>query len=72
MTTLAQTRVRAVASLADVIVGFVRERADAAAKRAAYRTTVRQLKDLGDRELEDLGVVRWDIEAVAHKSVYGA
>lgn len=71
MTTIAQTRVRAVASIADLFVGFLRDRADAAAKRAAYRTTVKQLKDLGDRELEDLGVTRWDIEAVAHKSVYG-
>ena len=45
-------------------------RADAA-KRAAYRETRRQLLQLTDRELEDLGVARWDIDAVARRSVYG-
>ncbi|PIP96921.1 MAG: hypothetical protein COW75_09610 [Rhodobacterales bacterium CG18_big_fil_WC_8_21_14_2_50_71_9] len=72
MTTLVQTRARAVASLADSVVSFVRDLADASAKRAAYRDTVLQLRALGDRELDDLGVSRWDIETVARRSVYGA
>ncbi len=45
-------------------------RADAA-RRAAYRETRAQLLALTDRELDDLGVSRWEIDAVARKSVYG-
>lgn len=72
MTTIAQTRARAVASLADSVVAFVRDLADASARRAAYRATVKELRALGDRELDDLGLSRWDIDAVARRSVYGA
>lgn len=72
MTTIAQTRARAVALLADSVVAVARDLADAIAKRAAYRATVRELRALGDRELDDLGLSRWDIETVARRSVYGA
>ena len=72
MTTLAQTRVRAVASIADLAVAFVRDVFDAAGKRAAYRKTLSELRALGDRELDDLGLSRWDIEQAARRSVYGA
>lgn len=72
MTTIAQTRARAVASVADSVVAFVRDLADSRAKRAAYRATVRELRALGDRELDDLGLSRWDIDTVARRSVYGA
>lgn len=72
MTVLAQTRLRAVASVADLVVGFFRDLADAAAKRAAYRKTLSELRALGDRELDDLGLSRWDIDRVARQSVYGA
>jgi len=71
MTTIAQTRARTVASLAESVVAFVRTLADARAKRAAYRATVTELRALGDRELDDLGISRWDIELVARRSVYG-
>ena len=30
-----------------------------------YRETVRELSQLGDRELNDLGIVRYDIHTVA-------
>lgn len=35
--------------------------------RSAYRETVRQLSGLSDRELEDIGVTRHDIERAAHE-----
>lgn len=71
MSAIVHTRARSVASLADVIVGWVRDRAEAASKRAAFRRTVAELSALGDRELDDLGVNRWDIERVAARSVWG-
>jgi uncharacterized protein YjiS (DUF1127 family) len=33
-----------------------------------YRETVRELSQLGDRELSDLGIVRYDIPNVARTS----
>jgi uncharacterized protein YjiS (DUF1127 family) len=33
-----------------------------------YRETVRELSQLGDRELSDLGIVRYDIRTVARAS----
>lgn len=35
-----------------------------------YRQTVRELSQLSDRELTDLGIVRFDIASVARKAVY--
>lgn len=72
MSTIAHTRARTVASLADVIVAYVRDWSDAASKRSALRRTMNELAALSDRELDDLGVTRWDIETVARRSVYGA
>jgi len=37
-----------------------------------YRETVRELSQLGDRELSDLGIVRYDIHAVARTSAAAA
>jgi uncharacterized protein YjiS (DUF1127 family) len=70
MTTLAHTITRG-GSLVDAIAtAFHAWRADAE-KRAAYRETRSQLMALTDRELDDLGVSRWEIDAVARHSVYG-
>jgi len=35
-----------------------------------YRQTVRELSELSDRELADLGIARFDIAAVARKSAF--
>jgi uncharacterized protein YjiS (DUF1127 family) len=35
-----------------------------------YRQTVRELSELSDRELADLGVARFDIARVAHESAF--
>jgi uncharacterized protein YjiS (DUF1127 family) len=70
MTTLAHTFTRG-GTLYDVATTAFRAWREDAAKRAAYRETRSQLLALTDRELDDLGVARWDIDAVARKSVYG-
>lgn len=44
----------------------------ASARRAAYRRTRLELDALTDRELDDLGMSRWQIDAVARRAVYGA
>ncbi len=37
-----------------------------------YRETVRELAQLNDRELDDLGIGRWDIHAVARSAAAAA
>ncbi|HEX2137910.1 MAG TPA: DUF1127 domain-containing protein [Microvirga sp.] len=36
-----------------------------------YRETVRELSHLSDRELDDLGISRYDIEAIARQHARG-
>lgn len=40
--------------------------------RAKYVETVRELEQLDDRELTDLGISRYDIPSIAQEHVYGA
>jgi uncharacterized protein YjiS (DUF1127 family) len=72
MTAIAQARLRSVASLADGVVAFARAVADSWTRARAYRATYAELSALSDRELDDLGVSRWELAEVAYKSVYGA
>lgn len=37
-----------------------------------YRKTVAELRALDTRELEDLGIARFDITRIAREAVYGA
>lgn len=46
--------------------------AEAAAKRKVYRTTLTELASLNDRDLNDLGIARNSIEAIAYDAAYGA
>jgi uncharacterized protein YjiS (DUF1127 family) len=71
MTALPLTRLSSVSAIADGVVALARDWAEAAAKRAAFRRTRDELSALSDRELDDLGLTRWDIEGVARASVYG-
>lgn len=41
-------------------------------ERRTYRRTVAELSRLGDRELNDLGISRYDITRVARSAAYGA
>ncbi|WP_151717242.1 DUF1127 domain-containing protein [Gemmobacter serpentinus] len=43
----------------------------AMAQRAIYRSTVRELKSLSNRELADLGIHRSMITRMAHEAAYG-
>ena len=38
---------------------------------ADYRRSCDELNKLTQRDLEDLGISRWDIPKIAHESVYG-
>jgi len=45
---------------------------DSFRKWSAYRQTVRELSMLDDRELNDLGIARGDIDGLARSHVYGS
>lgn len=57
--------------LAERLSAFIAEHREAAAKRTAVRRTRDELAQLSDRELDDLGVSRYDIPRVAREAVYG-
>ncbi len=61
---------------AGTVWGELRNTVHAATQRVAafvaYRRTVRELSDLSNRDLADLGLHRSEIRRVAHDSVYGA
>jgi len=41
------------------------------ARRRMFRRTYDELSNLSSRELEDLGLSRWDISRTARKAAYG-
>ena len=43
----------------------------AAQKRAAYRRTVAELSDLPRSLQDDLNIAPYNIQSIAHKTVYG-
>ncbi len=43
----------------------------ARALRQQYNTTVRELSVMSDRELNDIGIDRYDISSIATQHVYG-
>ncbi|WP_259783622.1 DUF1127 domain-containing protein [Aliiroseovarius crassostreae] len=45
---------------------------EAYANHALFRETVRELSKLTNAELNDLGIGRGEIHAIAHKAAYGA
>lgn len=62
----------ALPTLAEAPTRAFRAWREASARRAAYRRTCFELGGLTDRELDDLGLTRWEIDAVARRAVYGA
>lgn len=59
------------ASLADRFGALVTRYTEAAEKRRVYRTTLRELDALTNRELNDLGIHRTGLKAIAHEAAYG-
>ncbi|UWQ15887.1 DUF1127 domain-containing protein [Aliiroseovarius sp. M344] len=59
------------ASIADRIVARFSEWKEKLEQRAQYRKTVRELWNLSDHELQDLGINRSSIRLVARMAVYG-
>jgi len=59
------------AEIADRITGLVAGVQERAANYRVYTRTLKELGDLSDRELNDLGVSRTTIKAVAYEAVYG-
>lgn len=51
--------------------GFVRSLQDAIARRKVYRETVRELRQLSNRDLNDLGISASMITRVANEAAYG-
>jgi len=57
--------------LADRLAQIVKSFKLAAARRAVYQQTVRELNSLSNRELADLGIARLNIEDVARAAAFG-
>ena len=53
------------------IAKFVADARDYMARRSVYRQTLRELKSLSGRELEDLGMHRSMITRIATEAAYG-
>lgn len=58
-------------SIADRLAARIAVWKEQLEQRAQYRATVRELNDLSDRELNDLGLGRSSIRFVARMAVYG-
>lgn len=71
MTVIAASTTRPV-GLRQKLNAYLADRRDMAARRAVYRTTVRELNSLTTRELDDLGIPRGDIHTLAHEAAFGS
>lgn len=60
-----------VGTLRDRLTAFFAASQDARARNAVYRQTVRELNQLTERELADLGIHRSSIQKIAHEAAYG-
>lgn len=58
-------------SLGQRIAALRADMAQNAAKRKVYRATLSELETLTDRDLNDLGIARSAIKAIAHEAAYG-
>ena len=54
------------------IAKFVADARDYMARRSVYRQTLRELNELTDRDLSDLGMCRSNIRSVAYEAAWGA
>lgn len=58
--------------IVDRFIAALSDWKDARAKRALYRQTIRELRALSTRELDDLGIGRGEIISLARQAAYGA
>ncbi|MGB1235744.1 MAG: DUF1127 domain-containing protein [Planktomarina sp.] len=54
------------------VTGLFANLQDAFAKRRLYNQTLNELQNLNDRELDDLGLSRYNIKSVAYETAYSA
>ena len=72
MTFATETQTRGIiAGIADRVSTFFRELSAFNAQYRVYRTTIRVLSALSDRDLADLGLSRSMIADIAHEAAFG-
>ena len=72
MTFATETQTRGIfAGIADRVSTFFREMSVFNAQYRVYRTTIRELSALSDRDLADLGLSRSMIADIAHEAAFG-
>jgi uncharacterized protein YjiS (DUF1127 family) len=59
-------------ALLGILLGLVERVREARAKRRLYSQTASELSRLSDRDLDDLGIARLNIEDIAREHAYGA
>ncbi len=68
----ASTQGRSLASTLEADLGTAIGRArNAWMQYRSYRRTLAELRELSDRDLNDLNFTRGDLSAIAHREVYG-
>ncbi|MFN3279497.1 MAG: DUF1127 domain-containing protein [Paracoccus hibiscisoli] len=71
MTAITQTCTATDAGLRTRLTTAIQRMQDNRARRAIYRQTVRELNALTTRDLDDLGINRSMITALAHEAAWG-
>jgi uncharacterized protein YjiS (DUF1127 family) len=61
----------AIGSIRERIAAFFATVQDLRRRSAVYRQTVRELHQLSDRDLSDLGLTRLSIDRIAHEAAFG-
>ena len=56
----------------ELFLGLAAHMRESAAKRRSFNQIVRELSALSDRELEDVGISRFNIGQIAREHAYGA
>lgn len=71
MAVVAQAHIAAEAGLRARLLSAIQRMQENRARRAVYRQTLRELKALTTRDLDDLGINRSMITRLAHEAAWG-
>lgn len=71
MAVVAQAHIAAEAGLRTRLLSAIQRMQEGRARRAVYRQTLRELKALTTRDLDDLGINRSMITRLAHEAAWG-